>query len=69
MTLILAARAEPPASAAGLSEMAAPMLLLASILVLSVAAGPVKRFMDATAAQLGDVQTYAGTVLSAPGRR
>ena len=40
------------------------MLLLAGILALSVAAEPVKRFMDATAAQLGDVQTYAGTVLA-----
>lgn len=68
MTLIWAAR-RGAASPAGVGEMTAPVLLVLGILALSVAAGPVKRFMDATAAQLGDVQAYAGTVLAAPGRR
>jgi hypothetical protein len=52
-----------------LRELTAPALLIAGILALSVAAEPVKRFMDATAVQLGDVQAYAGTVLAVPGRR
>jgi hypothetical protein len=45
------------------------VLLTAGILVLTVTAEPVKRFLDATAAQLGDVQAYTGTALAAPGRR
>ncbi len=67
MTLFWAVRAAPaPPSRAG--EMAAPMLLLAGMLALTVAAEPVKRFMDATAAQLGDVRSYSEAVLNAPGR-
>jgi multicomponent K+:H+ antiporter subunit D len=69
MALIWAARPGPSDSPAGLRELTAPALLIAGILALSVAAEPVKRFMDATAVQLGDVQAYAGTVLAVPGRR
>jgi multicomponent K+:H+ antiporter subunit D len=67
MTLFWAVRPAPaPPSRAG--EMAAPMLLLAGMLALTVAAEPVKRFMDATASQLGDVRSYSEAVLNAPGR-
>jgi multicomponent K+:H+ antiporter subunit D len=68
MTLIWAVRAGAAAPAAT-GELAAPVLLLAAILAVSIAAGPVKRFMDATAVQLADAQAYAGAVLAAPGRR
>lgn len=69
IVLIWAVRSGPAVSPAGVPEVAAPALLVAGILALSVAAEPVKRFMDATATQLGDVQAYAGTVLAAPGQR
>jgi len=69
MTLIWAVRSDAPAVPAKAAELAAPFLLMAGIVALSVAAEPVKRFMDATAAQLSDVQAYTGTVLAAPGRR
>jgi multicomponent K+:H+ antiporter subunit D len=68
MTLIWAVRREPAAQPIGAREAIAPALMLAGILVLTLAAAPVKRFMDATAGQLGDVQAYTGAVLTAPGR-
>jgi multicomponent K+:H+ antiporter subunit D len=69
LTLVWAVRPTPDAAPAGWRELAAPVLLTAGILALTVTAEPVKRFLDATAAQLGDVQAYTGTVLAAPGRR
>ncbi len=69
MTMIWAARPGTSAAPAQARELAAPLLLLAILLALSVAAEPVKRFMDVTAVQVGDVQAYTGTVLAAPGRR
>ncbi len=68
-TLIWAVQSSPPPRPAGRAEMLAPALLMGGILALSAAAEPVKRFTDAAAAQLADVQSYAGTVLAAPGRR
>jgi multicomponent K+:H+ antiporter subunit D len=69
ITLIWAARRGASAAPAQAAELAAPVLLVAVLLALCVAAEPVKRFMDATATQLADVEAYAGTVLAAPGRR
>jgi multicomponent K+:H+ antiporter subunit D len=65
MTLFWAVRAGP-AAPCGAREAAAPVLLLVGLLALTLAAAPVKRFLDATAAQLGDVRSYSRAVLGAP---
>ena len=49
-------------------QLAAPALLALAIAALSVAAEPVKQFMNATAAQMTDVSAYTQAVLCAPGR-
>jgi multicomponent K+:H+ antiporter subunit D len=54
-----------PNAAAGF---AAPMLLLALVGALALAAEPVKRFTDATAAQLADTASYIELVLTMEGR-
>jgi multicomponent K+:H+ antiporter subunit D len=67
VTLVWAVR-PVPAAPAGAGELAAPVLLLAGILALTVAAEPVKGFTDRTAAQLADVRAYLQAVLGAPGK-
>jgi multicomponent K+:H+ antiporter subunit D len=59
---------EPAGEAAGRSRFAGALLLLAAVVVLALAAEPVKRFTDATAEQLADPGGYTRGVLELGGR-
>ena len=49
-----------------LIEITPVLMLLAACVFLSFQAGPVMRYMDATAKSLGEPQNYIGRVMSAP---
>jgi multicomponent K+:H+ antiporter subunit D len=59
---------EPAGRPAGFRGFAAAMLLLACVAALAAGAEPVKRFTDATAAQLADTGSYIDAVLKTAGR-
>ena len=56
------------AAPTGVLRFGAPLLLALSLALLALAAEPVKRFTDATAAQLIDPAAYVARVLETPGR-
>lgn len=58
----------PAAAAAGHGPVTAALLLFAGIAMLAAGAAPVKRYTDATAAQLADVAGYIGAVRATGGR-
>ena len=62
-------RVSPPSGAsAGASRLVAPVIVLSGVLALALGAEPVKRFTDATAAQLVDSGSYIAAVLGTGGR-
>jgi multicomponent K+:H+ antiporter subunit D len=63
-----ARNSEPAGERAGASRFAAALLLLATVAALALVAEPVRRFTDATAAQLADSGSYVDAVLGTGGR-
>jgi multicomponent K+:H+ antiporter subunit D len=59
---------EPAGERPGLGRFAAGTLVLAGVVALAIVAEPVKRFTDATAAQLADGSQYVSAVLGTGGR-
>jgi multicomponent K+:H+ antiporter subunit D len=60
--------AHPVGAPAGVARYAGAALLLCAVIALAVAAQPVKRYTDATAAQLGNAASYVSAVLAKGGR-